>query len=133
MGNVLIKATGIWLLIVVAAILNGTFREKVLVSAIGENMALPLSGLSLAILVFIVSLIFVPFIRGVEPKIFIIIGLFWVVLTLTFEFVFGHFIAGKPWLEIVQVFNVRKGDLFIVVLCVTAISPYFAAKLRGLF
>lgn len=117
----------------VAAILNGTFREKFLVPTIGSSMALPLSGVSLAILVFVVSLIFIPFIGASEPKAYIVIGLLWVVFTLSFEFIFGHFVAGKSWQEVMQVFNVKKGDLFVVVLCVTAISPWFAAKVRGLF
>jgi len=133
MLTILLKATGIWLVIVLAAILNGTFREKILAPVIGTSIALPLSGVSLAILVFIVSLVFVPFIGTSEPKMYIAIGLLWVVLTLSFEFIFGHFVAGKTWHEVMQVFNVKKGDLFIVVIFITAISPWFSAKVRGLF
>jgi len=59
------------------------------------------------------------------------IGLLWLVLTLLFEFIFGHFVAGKSWQDIAQVFNVKKGDLFLLVLVVTAISPWLAAKIRG--
>jgi hypothetical protein len=132
MASVLIKAVGIWLVIVLAAILNGTLREKILVPLIGSSMALPLSGISLAILVFLVSLAFVPFIAVSETKAYVIIGLFWLFLTLLFEFIFGHFVAGKSWQDIVQVFNVKKGDLFLLVLVVTAISPWLAAKTRGL-
>ncbi|MCF6354009.1 MAG: hypothetical protein L3J26_02730 [Candidatus Polarisedimenticolaceae bacterium] len=133
MIGILLKATGIWFVIVLAAIMNGMLREKILVPIIGSNLALPLSGVSLAIIVFVASLIFIPFIGASEAKVYIAIGLFWVVLTLLFEFIFGHFVAGKPWKDVMQVFNVKKGDLFLVVLCVTAISPWFAAKVRGLF
>ncbi|MGA1847584.1 hypothetical protein [Deferribacter abyssi] len=133
MIGILLKATGIWFVIVVAAIMNGALREKILVPIIGSDLALPLSGVSLAIIVFVVSLIFIPFISTSEPKIYITIGLFWVVLTLLFEFIFGHYIAGKSWKDVMQVFNVKKGDLFLVVLCITAISPWCTAKVRGLF
>lgn len=132
MSSILFKATGIWLVIVVVAILNGGFREKVLVPAIGATMALPLSGVLLAVLVFLVTLLLISFIGSSEPKIYIWVGILWIVLTLSFEFLFGHFIAGKPWQEIMQVFNIQKGELFTVVLLVTAISPWVAAKLRGI-
>ena len=128
----LFKATAIWLVIVAAAILNGVFREKVLVPAIGASMALPLSGVLLAVLVFLVTLLLVPFIASSESKAYILAGIFWVILTLFFEFLFGYFVAGKSWQEIMQVFNIKTGDLFIFVLFVTAISPWFSAKLRGI-
>ncbi len=132
MSGILVKATGIWLVIVLAAILNGIFREKVLVPTIGSSIALPLSGVALAMLVFVIALIFVPFIGASEPKAYVTIGLLWVVLTVSFEFIFGHFVAGMSWQEVMKVFNIKKGDLFIVVLFVTAISPWFAAKVRSL-
>ena len=132
MSSTLFKAAGIWLVIVAAAILNGVFREKVLVPAIGASMGLPLSGVLLAVLVFLVTLLLVPFIASSESKAYIWVGIFWVILTLFFEFLFGHFVAGKSWQEIMQVFNIKTGDLFIFVLFVTAISPWLSAKLRGI-
>lgn len=132
MSSTLFKATGIWFVIVAAAILNGVFREKVLVPAIGASMALPLSGVLLAVLVFLVTLLLVPFIASSESKAYILVGIFWVILTLFFEFLFGYFVAGKSWQEIMQVFNIKTGDLFIFVLFVTAISPWLSAKLRGI-
>ncbi|MCD4811491.1 hypothetical protein K8R14_02695 [bacterium] len=132
MIGIFIKATGIWLLIVVAAILNGVFREKVIVPVVSADLVLPLSGVLLSILVFLITLISITIIGSSEQKIYFIVGLFWVILTLSFEFLLGHFVVGKPWKEIIQVLNIWKGDLFIVVLFVTAISPWIAAKVRGI-
>lgn len=131
MSNILFKATGIWLAIVAAAILNGVFRETILVPAIGMGAALPLSGVLLAVLVFLVTLLMLPFIASAESKVYIGVGVFWVILTLSFEFLFGFFVAGKSWQEIMQVFNIKTGDLFLFVLFVTAVSPWLSAKLRG--
>ncbi|HID82523.1 MAG TPA: hypothetical protein EYH06_06030 [Chromatiales bacterium] len=133
MAITVFKATGIWLLIVIAAIFNGVFRERVLVPAVGADLALPLSGVLLAVLVFLVTLLLISFIGSSKQNTYIYIGLLWVVLTLSFEFLFGHFVVGKPWHEIIQVFNIRKGDLFIVVLFITGISPWLAARIRGVF
>jgi len=129
---ILLKSTGIWFVIVIAAVLNGLLREKVLVPSIGGELALPASGIILSALVFSIAFVFVPFIGAIEARTYVLVGFWWVVLTLAFEFLFGHFVMGKSWQEIVQVFNIKKGDVFIVVLIVTAVSPWLAARIRGL-
>ena len=129
---ILLKATGIWLLIVIAAIINGVIREKLIVPIAGIETALPLSGITLSIIIFLISLVSVSFIGAMETKTFLAIGVLWVLLTLSFEFLFGHYVVGKSWKEIMQVFNIQKGDLFIVVLFVTAVSPWVTGKIRGI-
>lgn len=131
MATVVIKAAGIWLLIAVVAIINGVFREKVLLPLTGIQYALPLSGILLSVLVFVVTYLSIPFIGSAEGSMYVTVGLLWVFLTITFEFVFGHCVLGKSWQEIVQVLNIMKGDLFLLVLITSAISPWVAAKLRG--
>jgi len=132
MISIFFKATGIWLIIVVAAIINGVLREKLLVPIVGAHLALPLNGVFLSGLVLFVSFLLIPFLKSSETYEFLLIGLLWVALTLCFEFGFGHLVAGKSWQEIIQVFNLKKGDLFLLVLTVTAISPWVSAKLRGI-
>jgi len=132
MPIILLKSTGIWFVIVIAAVLNGLLREKVLVPSIGGELALPVSGIILSALVFSIAFVFVPFIGAIEARTYVLVGFWWVVLTLAFEFLFGHFVMGKSWQEIVQVFNIKKGDVFIVVLIVTAVSPWLAARIREL-
>ena len=133
MGGALLKATGVWLVLAVAAIVNGALRETVFAAIVGAGAALPMSGLSLASLVFVISWILIPRTGVEEPGGFVLIGIYWVVLTLAFEFGFGHFLAGKPWHDVLQVFNLARGDLFVVVICVTGISPYLVARMRGVF
>ncbi len=132
MRATLLKGLGMWLILVVVAIFNGALREMVLMPHMGIEVALPLSGVFLSISVFLVTFFLIPFIGKKEGYVYLSIGLLWVVLTLAFEFLFGHYVAGRPWSEIVQVLNIRKGDLFIVVLIVSAISPWLAAKAREL-
>ena len=132
MTSILLKATAIWLLIVIAAIINGVLREKLIVPMVGIETALPISGVILSAVVFLFSLVLVSFIRSSETKTYLFVGMYWVFLTLSFEFLFGHYVVGKPWAEIMQVFNIQKGDLFIVVLLTTAFSPWLSAKIRGI-
>jgi hypothetical protein len=131
MMSVILKATGIWLLIVVAAIINGLLREKLVAPMLGIETALPISGVTLSIVIFLFSLMSVSFIGSSETKTYLFIGIYWVLLTLSFEFLFGHYVVGKSWHELMQVFNIQKGDLFLVVLFVTAFSPWLSAIIRG--
>ncbi len=126
------KCVGLWLILVVAAIANGVVRDLALTPVIGEEAALPLSGVTLSILVLGISFVSVSFLRLSRPAAFILVGISWVLLTLAFEFLFGRFVVGKSWDSIMKVFNVADGNLFVVVLLVTAISPWLTARWRGL-
>ncbi len=129
--NLFLKASIIWVIIALFAIMNGIFRENVLVSILGQHMAVSVSGIMLSIIVFILTYLFFPLIGKHHTLDYFFIGLQWVVMTLMFEFVFGHYVMGKPWSSIFQVFNIIEGNLFIIVLVVSLFSPILAAKLKG--
>lgn len=125
---IFLKASLIWLLIAALAVVNGIFREQVLVPALGAKSALLVSGLMLALIVLLVT--FACFRWLAEP--YWRIGVLWLVMTLLFEFSFGHYVAGKSWPELLQVFNIFRGDLFLLVLLVTLAAPslvgWFASR-----
>jgi len=132
MVGLLSKTIGIWFMLFIIAIVNAAIREKVLAPTIGPGFALPVSGLLLSMLILFAAFLSMPFLGSLEGKMYILVGVVWLLFTLSFEFLFGHFVAGKPWPEIMQVFNIKKGDLFVVALLTTLISPWLSAKLRGL-
>ena len=125
------KITGIWLAMVVVAIFNGLLRDTLLVAAFGAY-ALPISGVLLAALILLVVYLLIPLLGRLNQPVCLAIGIYWLALTLAFELSFGYVVAGKPWQEIVQVFNISSGNLFVVALSATLVAPWFAAKLRGL-
>jgi hypothetical protein len=127
-----IKSVGIWLLIVIAAIINGAIREKLLIPLIGSDVSIPLSGITLSVLVLIITYFTITFLGELKARVYVFIGLFWIILTVAFEYLFGHYVIGKTWYEINQIFSLRQGNLFIVALIVTASSPWVAAKLHGI-
>ena len=129
--NLFLKAGIIWVIIALFAIMNGIFRENVLVSILGQLMAVSVSGIMLSIIVFIVTYVFFPLIEKHHTLAYFFIGVQWVLMTLIFEFVFGHYVMGKPWSSIFQVFNIIEGNLFIIVLVVSLFSPILAEKLKG--
>ncbi len=130
---VVIKLLFFWFLMVVCAILNGVFREKVLghYLLLNDKISLPLSGVLLSLLVFIISYIAIEHVTKKTMFTYIGIGIFWVLLTLVFEYGFGYFMLGKSWSEISTVFNVQQGNLFVLVLLVTLLAPLVSAYFKG--
>ncbi|MDD2266318.1 hypothetical protein [Sulfuricurvum sp.] len=131
MHKTMIKSVGIWLLIIIAAIINGAIREKLLTPFIGADLSIPISGITLSVLVFVITYFALPFFGHIKSRTYIFIGLFWIILRLAFEYLFGHYVMGKSWYEINHVFDIRNGNLFTLALVVTALSPWTAAKLKG--
>ena len=122
MTAVLPRALGVWALLVVLAIINGTVREKLFVPALGHAVALPLSGVTLSAFILLITYLLLPFLKASSAFDYWLIGGFWLALTLLFEFVFGHFIAKKPWSEILTAYDIRTGNLWLLVLAVTFLS-----------
>jgi len=132
LSTVLLKAGGIWTFFIVLAILNGIFRDKCLAPLLGQRLALPLSGICLSVLIFWVTFVFLPVFGTLEPVQYWVIGGGWLVMTVLFEFIFGLYVMGDSWEKLLDAYNVLKGNLWLLVLLTTALSPYLAARLRGL-
>jgi hypothetical protein len=132
MAVLLFKAIGIWVLLVVVAVLNGVIREKLLAPRIGACRALPLSGVLLSVVIFLITLILIPIFQPSLPWHYWLVGGTWVSMTVAFEYLFGHYVMEHSWRELTETYNVRTGNLWSLVLLTTAISPYLAAWLRGL-
>ena len=123
------KSILIWLSIIPLAILNGAFREKFLVSWLGENFSEPVSGVILCLLIFVVSLIFIPQLGKGEPKTYWKIGILWIALTIVFETIFGLAI-GKTFDELLKAYDITTGNLWLIVVLFIGIAPFLAAKIK---
>lgn len=127
-----LKSLAVWLVLVVVAILNGTLRERALIPALGRTRGLQVSGVVLSLLIFLVSLLAVPWFGRLGAAQYWLIGAFWLLLTEAFEFGFGRFVERKSWHELLRAYRLVEGNLWLVVLVVTLASPYLAAKARQL-
>lgn len=126
------KALAVWMFLVLLAILNGGLRESLLVSALGATAALPVSGLLLSAAIFLAAWFTTPWLGCRHASQFWIIGIFWLVLTLLFEFGFGRFVQHRDWLDLLGAYTFRDGNPWPVVLVVTLVSPRLVARVRGL-
>lgn len=128
---ILLKAAAIWLLILVCAVLNGGFREAVLLPALGKPVGLALSGLLLSACIVIVSFVFVPRLGRLGGSQCLSLGLFWLCLTLAFEFGFGRLVQNRTWPELFEAYTFKDGNIWPLVLVVTFFAPLLAVRLRG--
>jgi len=60
----------------------------------------------------------------------IAIGVIWLVLTVAFEFLFGHFVVGHPWSRLLHDYDLLQGRVWVLVLVWTTIAPYVFYRLR---
>jgi hypothetical protein len=58
------------------------------------------------------------------------IGTTWVVLTVAFEFGFGHYVAKQSWQTLLADYDLRRGRLWPVVLAAVATMPATARELH---
>lgn len=124
------KAAVVWLGILVLAVLNGTARESLLVPALGRTPALVASGLLLSALILLVAFAAIGWLQPVTVGAAWQLGALWLVLTLAFEFGFGALVQHKSWAEMLQAYAFRDGNVWPLVLLVTALAPVLAWRLR---
>ena len=120
-----------WLGMVGLAIVNGVIREKLYAPFMRELSAHQLSTF-IGILLFGVYIWILTGIFRIESsKQALIIGCMWIVMTIAFEFVFGHFVMGHPWEKLFHDYNLIQGRVWILVLIWTTIAPYMFYRIRS--
>jgi hypothetical protein len=130
--TVLLKALVLWFGILALAILNGTLREKALIPTLGSVAALVASGIILSACIFAVAWAGAPWYGPLTSGQWILIGCFWLLLTLAFEFGFGRIAQHATWAELLEAYTFKGGNIWPLVLLATLVAPWLMAKVRGL-
>lgn len=121
--RVFLYPLGVWVLMAVVAILNGGFREVVLIPRIGDY---PGHVLSTALLVAAILLVSFVYFRWTSVEYshaeLVLVGLLWTVLTVGFEFVVGY-VEGTPVSVTLGQYNVLAGQVWIAVPLTLLLSP----------
>jgi len=127
------RALAVWLGILLLANLNGAVRELWLIPAMGHIPGRALSTLVLSVLVFLITWLTVGWIRPVSTGDAMLIGVVWLLLTLGFEFLVGHYVFHKPWAELTEDYNVARGRIWPLVLVVVLFAPLWTARIKGIW
>lgn len=119
-----------WFVLAILAIINGSIREFGLKKFLGDELAHDVSIVTGIGIIFISTLIFFKLFRSMfRLKDAILIGVSWVILTVAFELVFGHYIRGISMQELLKQYDIFNGEMWILVLIAVALSPWAALRL----
>lgn len=129
--KIVVKYTAGWIGLVVLAIINGTIREKGYGRFMTELSAHKLSTVIRLGLFGIYIWILTGVWRIGSTRQAFVIGGAWLVLTIVFEFFFGHYVMGHPWSRLFHDYNLLKGRMWVLVLIFTAVAPYVFYRLRA--
>lgn len=125
----ILKSLLVWVCFIPVAILNGGLREHVLARALGEKWALPLSGIILSACIFLITWFLLPrTVKALSAKDSLRIGICWVFLTIAFEFASG-LAGGNTIKELLAAYNPLTGNLWLLVLAATLLSPVMAGRI----
>jgi hypothetical protein len=114
----------IWIPMVVIAIINGAARDLWYGNFVSDALARQLSTIT-ALALF--TLYIWALLRRWPPRSkahAVAIGLSWLGLTLGFEFLFGHYVAGLAWSRLLSDYNVLAGRLWVLIPLWLAGAPY---------
>lgn len=129
-GRRMLSALGIWLLLLVVAVFAGALRESLLTPIIGGQASHVVGTLVVAVAMAVIITVYIR--RGpmLPPAWRWGIGIFWLILTVCFEFLFGHYVAGHPWERLLADYNLLAGRIWLLILAVLLFTPVLAGRPR---
>lgn len=126
----LIRSFLIWLLFIPLAIANGALRDLVLTPSLGDTLGRAISSLTLSLLILGLTLFLVKRL-GVDTRAgYLVVGAFWLILTILFEVSFFILVMGHPMDELLRDYDIFRGRLWLIVLAATFFAPLLASKIR---
>ena len=113
-----------WFPMVLIAIANAALREAGYKRYVGELAAHQISTLTGCILIGVYVWVLGSYLELQSPGQAIGVGLMWLAMTITFEFGFGHFVAGDPLSRLLHDYNILEGRVWVLFLLWVTVSPY---------
>ncbi|MBN2307472.1 MAG: hypothetical protein JXR94_00785 [Candidatus Hydrogenedentes bacterium] len=123
------RALGVWVFLAVLAIANGIVRTTCIEPRVGEYGGHVIGSAVFVVVIFAVTFVFVGRLPAPSRKRLLGIGLFWLALTVAFEFLFGRGVAKEPWSVLLADYNIFRGRLWLVVLAATCLAPAICGRL----
>ena len=120
----------VWLVLIVVEFLHGFLRTIFLVPVVGDFRSRQIGVFSGSVLIFIVVYLFIHWLDASNTKALLQVGVLWVMLTVAFEFSFGHFVFGRSWADLASDYDLLHGGFLALGMAVLAFSPLIAARLR---
>ena len=118
-----------WFVMLLVSVANGTLRDFTYGKHLPELLAHQLSTLSGMVLLGLVIAAYVRFWPPTSARQALYIGLFWMALTVAFEFLFFHYVGGHPWSDLLANYDLTGGRFWPLLLAWVAIAPYILYRM----
>jgi hypothetical protein len=128
----MMRACGVWVLILLVAVVNGGIRQAFIIPRTGDTAGHAISTVMLCAAILALSWLTIRWMRPTTPREVWSIGAMWLALTLAFEFLAGHYLFGASWRQLLADYNIFRGRTWVLVLITTAVAPALMAQRRGL-
>lgn len=119
-----------WVPLVFLAIANALVREKFLATRLEELPAHQVSTATAVVLFGIYIWFIIRIWRPESAGQALVIGLWWLGLTVAFEFLFGHYVMGHPWSRLLYDYNIFAGRVWIIILIWITVAPYIFHRVQ---
>ena len=126
----ILRALVVWLSLMVVAFANGALRELLLSPRLGGKIGHVFSTIILCGAIVLITWISMPWVGARTAAESWKVGGLWLGLTLSFEFLAGHFLFGNSWTALLADYNLAKGRIWVAVPIITLLAPRWAAMVR---
>jgi hypothetical protein len=118
-----------WLGGIPLAILNAGARNNLYGSYVNELQAHQISSFTAMVLFALYFWVLNKKWNITSPNQAFLIGFNWLILTVIFEFLFGHYVMDHPWDRLLHDYDISAGRLWSLVLLWNFIGPYVIFRL----
>jgi hypothetical protein len=125
-----LRSTIVWFFVWMA-VMNGALRNAVLTPRLGELAGHVASSVILCIALLVVTWLTIGWMQPANSRDAALIGVQWVLMTVAFEFLAGHYVFGAAWSSLFADYNVFAGRIWALVLVTSAFAPLLAARARA--
>lgn len=124
MDNTIRNFTIAWIGGVPIAIINAAIRNYIILPHTNELLAHQIS--SFTVILFLAAYLWTLNQRWnlKSERQAAEIGVIWLILTIIFEFLFGHYVVGHTWTHLLADYNIFAGKLWSLVLLWITVGPY---------
>jgi len=126
--RLILRSLVIWSAILVMAIANGALRQGWLNPTFGEAAGHIISTFVLSAVIMGVTFATISWMGPATRSDLWTIGVFWLGLTVAFEFLGGHFLFRRSWDLLLADYQIQAGRIWIFVLLSTLLSPPVAGR-----
>lgn len=126
------RAVIVWLIIIVAEFLHGIARALFLAPYVGELRTRQIGVFIGSLIILAIAIASVRWIGAVTKGQLLGVGVLWLILTLSFEILFGKFVMNHSWQRLLSDYNPAEGGLLAIGMLLLMLSPLIAARVRRL-